>query len=362
MLKGLQLLFLFGRPLGPFYSLAMKVRAMMYEQGFFRQNSLPVPVISVGNLVLGGTGKTPTVRHLARILGQHGYRPAIISRGYGGKANQKINVVSDGRSIFLTPEQAGDEPYMLAEAVPGVPVLTGTRRIHPCLRAVEEYNADVLILDDGFQHLPVRRDLDFVLFDATVLAGNQRVFPGGILREPLSALFRCDAFIITGLTVKNKGRAEQFGDFLKNRFPGKPVFFASLGKLTLQCSDLKAPVPSPEEPFFAFCGIANPGRFQESLKTMAIRQSGFLTLPDHVHYNQAMMTDICRQAVASGAMHLVTTHKDFVKIKNFDSPLPRYVVDICLQTKDDFDHFVLQSLQALKSRGNRPPISASDMP
>ncbi len=349
MLKSLQSLFFFGRPLGPLYGLAMMIREKMYEQGLFRQNSLPVPVISVGNLVLGGTGKTPTVRHLAKILLQQGYRPAIISRGYGGKSTQKVNVVSDGRSIFLTPEQAGDEPYMLAEAVPGVPVLTGTRRIHPCRRAVEEYNADVLILDDGFQHLAVGRDIDFVLFDATVLTGNKRIFPGGILREPLSALYRCDAFIITGSTIKNSGQAEHFGESLKTQFPGKPVFFASLTDSTLQCSDLEAAVPSPEEPFFAFCGIANPGRFRESLNTMAIQQSGFLALPDHVRYNQAMMTDICRQAVASGARHLVTTHKDFVKIKNFDSPLLRYTVDTCLQTKDDFDHFVIKSLQKLKS-------------
>ena len=355
-------MFFFGRPLSPFYGLAMKIRAKMHELGLFRRNSLPVPVISVGNLVLGGTGKTPTVRHLAKILGQQGYRPAIISRGYGGKAKQKVNVVADGHSILLTPEQAGDEPYMLAEALPGVPVLTGTRRLHPCRRAAEAYTADVLILDDGFQHLAVKRDLDFVLFDATVLVGNKRIFPGGILREPWSALDRCDAFIITGITVKNREQAEEFSELLKIQFPGKPVFPASLGDLTLRCSDLKATRPSPQESFFAFCGIANPGRFTESLRTMAIRQSGFLALPDHVSYNQAMMTDICRQAVASGARHLVTTHKDFVKIKNFDSPLPRYIAEVGLQIKDDFDHFVIQSLQKLKSRGNRPPFSASDGP
>lgn len=334
----------------------------MYEHGLFRQNSLPVPVISVGNLVLGGTGKTPTVRHLAKILLQQGFHPAIISRGYGGKSQQKVNVVADGRSIFLMPEQAGDEPYMLAEALPGVPVLTGTRRLHPCRRAIEDYNADVLILDDGFQHLAVRRDLDFVLFDATVLTANKTVFPGGILREPESALYRCDAFIITGITTKNKGQAEQFGEYLRSQFSGKQVFFASLGDLTLQCSDLQTTLPSPEESFFAFCGIANPERFQESLNTTAIRQSGFLALPDHVHYNQAMMTDICRQAVASGARHLVTTHKDFVKIKNFDSPLPRYVAEIHLQVADDFNHFVIKSLQEFKSRGNHPSFSSNNMP
>ena len=349
MLKSLQLLFFFGRPLGPLYGLAMKIREKMYNQGLLRQNSLPVPVISVGNLVLGGTGKTPTVRPLAKLLLQHGYHPAIISRGYGGRAKLMVNVVSDGHTIFLSPEQAGDEPYLLAEALP-VPVLTGTRRLHPCRRAVEDFNADVLILDDGFQHLAIRRDIDIVLFDGSCLAGNKRIFPGGILREPVSALHRCHAFVITGINDNNKEQAEQFGKFLKSQFKSKPVFFASLGGLKLQCKDSNEAGSSLEDPFFAFCGIANPSRFQDSLNTLSVHQSGFLALPDHVRYSQAMMTDICRQAVASGASQLVTTQKDFVKIKDFDSPLRRHVLEICFQAENDFDLFVTQSMQSfLKS-------------
>ncbi len=340
-------LFFFGRPLSPLYGLAMKMREKAYSQGLIERHCLSVPVISIGNLVLGGTGKTPTVCHITKLLLQLGYHPAIISRGYGGKAKQKVNVVSDGRTILLTPEQAGDEPYMLAEALPGVPVLTGTRRIYPCRRAINNYNADVLILDDGFQHLSIKRDLDFVLFDATVLSGNNRIFPGGILREPFSALNRCDAFIITGIIANNKEQANQFGTFLKSRFSTKPVFFSSLGSVKIECRDHHDLGSKAEGPFFAFCGIANPSRFHDSLTTLSIRQSGFLALPDHVPYTQAMMTDICRQAVASGAQQLITTQKDFVKIKNFHSPLPRNVVEISVQTRDDFDLFISKSMQKL---------------
>ena len=320
----------------------------MYEKGLFRQNSLPVPVISVGNLVLGGTGKTPTVCHLANLLLQQGYHPAIISRGYGGKARHKANVVSDGRTLYLAPDQAGDEPYMLAEALPGVPVLTGTQRLHPCRIAVEDYNVDVLILDDGFQHLAINRDIDIVLFDGTDLAGNKRIFPGGTLREPESALHRCHAFMITGINDKNKEMAEQFGESLKIRFKSKPVFFASLGRLSLRCPDTINAGVSPEGPFFAFCGIANPSRFRESLNSMSIQQSGFLALSDHVRYNQAMMTDICVQAITSGARQLVTTQKDFVKIKNFDSTLLRHVVEIGFQPENGFDLFVTKSMKRFK--------------
>ncbi len=352
MLKRLQLLFYFGRPFSSLYGLIMKIREKMYIKGLFRQNSLPVPVMSVGNLVLGGTGKTPTVRHLANLLLKQGYHPAIISRGYGGKSRLKVNVVSDGHTLYLAPDQAGDEPYMLAEALPGVPVLTGARRLLPCRQAVENYNVDVLILDDGFQHLAIKRDIDIVLFDGTDLAGNKRIFPGGPLREPVSALHRCHAFMITGINEKNKAQAEQFGDYLKIQFKSKPVYFASLGSLSLRCPDNHNAGVYPEGPFFAFCGIANPSRFQDSLHSMSIQQSGFLTLPDHVRYNQAMMADICTQAVASGAKRLVTTQKDFVKIQSFDSTLPRHVVEIGFQMESDFDLFVTKSMQRFKNFDN----------
>ncbi len=321
----------------------------MYEKGLFRQNSFPVPVISIGNLVLGGTGKTPTVSHLANLLIQHGHHPAIISRGYGGKAKLKANVVSDGHTLYLAPEQAGDEPYMLAETLPGVPILTGTKRFHPCRMAVENYNVDVLILDDGFQHLAIKRDIDIVLFDGTDLAGNKRIFPGGVLREPESALHRCHAFMITGINDKNKELAERFGESLKIRFKSKPVFFATLGRLSLRCPDNNSAGVCAEGPFFAFCGIANPSRFQESLNSMSIQQSGFLALPDHVCYSQAMMTDICIQAVTSGAKKLVTTQKDFVKLKKFDSTLLRHVVEIGFQPEKSFDLFVTESMQRVNT-------------
>lgn len=347
MINKLQLLFFFGRPFGPIYGLAMRSRARLYALGLFRQHFLPVPVISVGNLVLGGTGKTPTVQHLAKLLLRHGYQPAIVSRGYGGKAKAKANVISDGRRLLLSPEEAGDEPYMLAETLAGVPVLTGTRRLYPCLVAVEDYNADVLILDDGFQHLAIGRDIDIVLFDGGVLAGDKRIFPGGILREPLSSLHRCHAFVITGINDDNRQQAEQYGKFLRSQFREKSVFFASLGNLKLQSPDgLGRDVAAGL--FFAFCGIANPSRFQNSLNDLSIRQSGFLALPDHVRYHQKMMNDICSKALASGARHLVTTQKDFVKIKNLDSALPCHVVDVSFQAENDFDLFVIKAIEKCK--------------
>lgn len=332
----------------------MRIREKLYQKGILHQYSLPVPVISVGNLVMGGTGKTPTVRYLANLLVLQGYQPAIISRGYRGKAKQRVNVVSDRKTIFLSPELAGDEPYMLAESLPGVPVLTGTRRIYPCLHAIENFQADVLLLDDGFQHLAVQRDIDIVLFDGTSLAGNQRVFPGGTLREPVSALGRCDAFLLTGIREQNKDNARKFAAFLTAKFPEKTVFYATTSKLSIQCPDKHISSGAvPEEPIFAFCGIANPYRFEESLKNIGIRLNGFLALPDHVNYTQETMVDICEKALASGAKRLVTTKKDFVKLQKINSQLVCYVTEIEFHGDADFDLFVINAVKTSEKEKTR---------
>ena len=176
--------FMLGRPLAPLYSLAMLARAQGYRRGLFASHKMPVPVISVGNLLMGGTGKTPLVQYLAQLLQNEGWKPAIISRGYGGRAKDRVNVVSNGQQVLLDAVQAGDEPLLLAESLPGVPVLTGIVRHLPAREAIA-MGADVLVLDDGFQHLAVQRDVNLVLFNADRLAGNSRVFPGGELREPV---------------------------------------------------------------------------------------------------------------------------------------------------------------------------------
>lgn len=348
MSNSLDLLFFLGRPLSPLYGLAMKVRENLYAKGLFHRHSLPVPVISVGNLVLGGTGKTPTVRYLAEFLQAHGYRPAIISRGYHGKAKGNVNIVSDAGRILLSPEQAGDEPYMLARSLPGIPVLTGKRRIRPSLWAVEKLHADVLILDDGFQHLAVKRNIDLVLFDGSVLAGNSRIFPGGVLRESVSALHRCNAFLLTGITDQNRKKAELFEKLLQSRFADKPVFYSCIGRYELKNpSDAAAAETSVSrnKVFFGFCGIANPARFEESLKSLGIHNSGFMALSDHVDYSQLLVDDICAKARAAQATHLVTTEKDYVKIERLKVSLPLEVLEIRALKEKAFDEFILESLR-----------------
>lgn len=339
-------LYLFGRPFSPLYSAAMQLRSFLYGQGFFRRYKMEVPVISIGNLTMGGTGKTPIVSSLAVFLQNQGYRPAIISRGYGGAAGNKVNVVSDGNEIYLDAKQAGDEPRLLAETLPEIPVLTGIVRALPCRHAIHTFGCDILLLDDGFQHLAVERDINLVLFSADALAGNSRVFPGGDLREPVSALQRADAFLLTGATATNKERADRFAALLHSRYPTKPVFFSGYTPDSAKNEQEKEVVPlaSLPTPLFAFCGIARPESFRQSLTMQGISLSGFTSLKDHQPYSPRILHQIEREALATGAQGIITTAKDMVKLKHCPFDLPLFSLQMTTHLDDDLKSFLLERL------------------
>lgn len=347
----LQALFLLGRPFGPLYGLAMRLRARLYAGDHLTRHHLPVPVVSVGNLVLGGSGKTPMVRYLAEMLQRLGYRPAVISRGYGGTAKLPANIVSDGRQVLLSPEQGGDEPCMLAQALPGVPVLVGRRRIDPCRLAITEFQCDILILDDGFQHLSVRRDLDLVLFDATIQTGGGRIFPAGILREPMSALKRADAIVLTGISGDNGDKAGVFAQSLQSVIGDTPVFTVSLADPELHWLSGE-PTTSPV--FFAFSGIANPERFEKTVAALGLKSKGFLALPDHVRYDQRLVADLQQRAIAAGAGHLLTTAKDYIKLRELHLALPLAVIDVRLQPQPRLENFLSRRLEYHQPAGDKP--------
>jgi tetraacyldisaccharide 4'-kinase len=327
----------------------MKTRESLYHKGWKKRYKLDVPVISVGNLTMGGTGKTPLVAMLAKQLQKQGMRPAIISRGYGGAAGNKVNVVSDGNTVLMDPKEAGDEPCFLASTLPGVPVLTGIVRILPCRHAIAKLNCNVLILDDGFQHMSVKRDLDLVLFNAASLAGNSRVFPGGDLREPISALNRCHAFVITGTTEKLREQAGKFAKLLKERFPEKPVFICSYNvvgarSLNDQSFHKLSDLPTP---LFAFCGIAQPDLFQETLTANDVDVAGFMALRDHQAFIPSLLQKIGKQAIKSSAKGLITTEKDLVKLSLNDLPLPCFSLQMDVHHEQDFENFITQSITGL---------------
>jgi len=315
-----------GRPLAPLYSAAMRLRETCYRQGVFTSHKMEVPVISVGNLTMGGTGKTPMVQCLARLLQTHGFHPAIISRGYGGMARGKVNLVSDGVNLLLDARMAGDEPRFLAETLPGVPVLTGVVRRLPAQKAVA-MGCDVLLLDDGFQHMQIARDVNLVLFHADRLAGNSRVFPGGELREPVAALHRATGFVITGVHDQNRLRAEQFAALLQARFPQIPATLTGYrvtAAVRIARSGIVEEVDSGgyvQDQGFGFCGIANPDAFRSTLERSGFTLAGFVPLGDHQRYSADVIEKLSARARRAGARFLVTTEKDLVKLGAYAADL-----------------------------------------
>lgn len=345
------LAFALGRPFSPLYSWAMRLREAGYRRGFFRSYRFEVPVVSVGNLTLGGTGKTPVVQYLARILQQNGFNPAIISRGYGGASNKAVNIVSDGVVLLLDAKEAGDEPRLLAETLPGIPVLTGLVRRLPAGRAIE-MGANVLVLDDGFQHLPVIRDVNLALFNTDCLAGNSRVFPGGDLREPVTALRRATGFVLTGVHTANGERAHRFGDLLQTKFPGIPVFYAGYqveSLVSVQASGLRVPI-SPEtlagQKGFGFCGIARPESFRKTVGEYGLELAGFLALADHQGYPGSTVNRLISKAQSVEADFLLTTEKDLVKLSALAGhlPLPLYGLRMKVAADTALDEVILRAV------------------
>jgi tetraacyldisaccharide 4'-kinase len=340
-----KLAFMVGRLFSPLYSALMKKRAAWYRSGVMDSVSLPVPVISVGNLTMGGTGKTPMTIYVVERLQKAGLRPAVISRGYGGKARREVNLVSDGKQCLLDAVQAGDEPRLMAESLPGVPVVTGVKRAVAADFAVRELGVDIVILDDGFQHLGVQRDLDLVLFKAPFFMGNGKVFPGGDLREPIEALARADAFVVTDVDRQNREEIDKFKSFLGNKFPKRPIFEAGYRFKSLV--DQEGVVTADDiygEKLYGFCGLAEPGGFLRSVSAQGISLYGLEVFPDHYSYTERDLDNLVGNAARYGCEGLLTSEKDMVKLKKLFCPLPIYSFNVELSLPESFDDFLQSRL------------------
>jgi tetraacyldisaccharide 4'-kinase len=320
-----------------------------------KKKTLPGFVVSLGNLTVGGTGKTPAAAMLAQWALEHGHKPAILSRGYGGKSRKKVLEVSDGKEVFSTPFEAGDEPYLLAKKLKGVPVIISKARHDAGLLVHKKCGADFFILDDGFQHIRLHRDLDIVLLDATRPFGNKHLLPWGPLREPIDQLVRADAFI---LTRSGENVLPGLMEFMTNRFPGKPVF---------RSRHMPQKIMFPRSwrsygPAFllgkkvaAFTGIAKPAQFRDTLKKLGAEVLLFKTFPDHYPFSRAEIEEMILWA--KNADCLITTEKDWVRIENLrihEDKLCYLTVNFELLTeRESFFNLVVEKVKRRKARWNQ---------
>jgi tetraacyldisaccharide 4'-kinase len=313
------------------YRAALAARDRAYRWGVLPTGRLPCAVISVGNLTLGGTGKTPTVELVARTLQDLGAAPAVVSRGYG-RATRGVVVVADREAILAEARAGGDEPRLLAERLPGVPVVVGENRYEAGRVAVERCGATAVVLDDGFQHRTLAKDLEILVVSGRAPWGNARVFPRGMLREPLGGLRRAHAVLVTN-PAGPKAVAEVTAT-VRRHHATAPVLAARY-----ELQDAREPLRGRRLPvrelagrrLLAFAGLGSPEGFAETVDATGIRRVGFVEFPDHHWFTPSDVAELGRDARAAGAQGLVTTEKDWVRMRELaPPPLPLWVLPVRL--------------------------------
>jgi len=293
------------------YGAGVRSRYLLYRAGVLRTRGLGCKVISVGNITVGGTGKTPVSILLATILKKNGHRPVILSRGYK-KAGQG-GIVSDGDSLKLGPREAGDEPYLMASRLPGVPVIAGADRFRSGQMALEKFRPDCVILDDGFQHIRLKRDLNILLIDGAIGLGNGRMLPRGPLREPPQAIKRADLIMIKGA---KGGALNGPGAELAKKWNIPAMGFDYRVTALYDISDNldKGVGFLKGKKVLAFAGVANPASFLRTLEGLDAKIINSITFPDHHDYTASDVEKIM-EAKGGGADLIVTTEKDGVKLR-----------------------------------------------
>jgi len=307
-----------------FYGIGAELKNELYKYKIVQPKKVSAKVVSVGNLTTGGVGKTPVVGEIAKYLKSKGQRVAIVSRGYGGKlSNKNINVISDGETIYYGASMAGDEPYWLAKET-GCVVVTSRSRYRASKYAIEKFNVDIILLDDGFQHRKLYRDVDIVLIDSVKQFGNKCQLPAGPLRESVKALDRADSIVVVSKSTDHT-EAQNFVDNLEKMY-NKPAFlckiepdeFYNIKNNTSLAKGSRAA---------AVCAIGQPEQFFAFLSDFDIVKK--ITFDDHHIYTFDELSQISE--------NIITTEKDAVKMKDFNF---ENIYALRLKTKIDVEKII----------------------
>ncbi len=340
------------------YGAVISTRNSLYERGIFKSHSLGVPVVSIGNITVGGTGKTPLVALVAGILAGKGEKVCILTRGYGRENPRKRVVVSDGERILVNAKQSGDEPFELAQKLLGKAIVVAdANRVAAGNWARKKFGITTFVLDDAFQHRKVKRDLDIVCVDATNPFGNGKTLPSGILREPLENLQRAHAIVITRANL-----AKDISDLKLqiSKYNLECPIFVAANKISslIRLSDFPAKAQSPNsleerQPTtdevkkinsLPFCALGNPNNFFEQLRQEKFEFVSTQTFPDHHFYTQTDIEKLAKKAKQANAEVLLTTAKDAVKLKDLKFDVPCLVVEseIVFDGEPDFQKWLLE--------------------
>ena len=332
-------------PLSLLYGAVTRTRLSLYRRGTFQTTKLDRPVISIGNITTGGTGKTPLVEHVARLIASQGKKVCILTRGYGRKDPHLQVIVSDGYGVLASPSEAGDEPYLLATRLKGLAaVISSADRIAAGREAIKDFGTDCFVLDDGFQHLRLARDLNLVTIDATNPWGGGRLLPHGRLRESLEGMSRADCVVITRcdqVESLDGLRAE-----ILRLTGGKSIFESQMRMVRVPPLKNGGETLAPSARVAAFCAVGNPASFFESLRGAGYEVAVERAFPDHHVYSQDEIDALIRSAKDAGAEVLVTTAKDAVKLRTMAFSMPCYVeeIEIAIEKAEEFTRLILEAI------------------
>ena len=350
-------------PLAAIFGAAAALRGWLFASGLRPAAQAPAPVVSVGNLAVGGAGKTPVAVAIARRLQGKGRVVAVLSRGYGAtRAGDRV--VSDGRSVLLGAAEGGDEPVLIARRLPGVRVLCGPRRAALAPRAVAALGADALLLDDGFQHRALARDLDVVVLDAANPVGNGHLLPAGPNREPASALRRAGLVWLSRVDQADPAQLARWRQAARDATGRAPVesrhapvdvvdgaLGASLGLEALRGARV-----------LLLSGLARPGAFRRTVEGLGAVVAAERRYPDHHRFTAAEVDEALAAAAAAGCARVVTTEKDAVRLDPARAADPRLAV-VCIDAEVLAGEDVLQAaLDAALEAGRRRLAAATPRP
>jgi len=307
-------------PLSLLYGAVVWLRNFLFDVGILKTVDVGVPVVSIGNISAGGTGKTPITIEAAKVFLEQGKRVAVISRGYG-RATRGTVVVSDGKKLLADATQAGDETVMIARHLPNVIVIADEQRVRGAKKAIDDFHADVIVLDDGFQHRYLERALDIVLLDGEGFCFETPMLPAGYRREPLSSIKRADAIVVTKvneMTVAEKTFNNKRLLSVEYKFSAsyKPSAIQSVFGIVRQTAETMA-----GHAIVAFCGIAHPEHFRSVLEKLGVRIVQFLPFNDHHRYSLSDVREIVQVYRENSADMILTTEKDAVKLHTFADEL-----------------------------------------
>ena len=348
MMKNNLLLSCILLPLSIIYGAATYIRNVLFDRNLLKQHQFNLPVLSIGNITVGGTGKTPFTCFMADLLKELGYKPGIVSRGYGRKS-KGVLIVHNGTSVCSNVAESGDEPYMIGKILRDTPIIVSEEKYHGIEEMIKNFDVNFIILDDAFQHRKVKRDLDIVLMNSQEPKSHYHLLPLGRLRESLSGLRRADIIIHTkhnGHTqphmsdrVKKYSTAPQLVSM--NEF--KILQYKNNEYISVNISELNNVV--------AFCGIARPESFTSILDDLGLEVSDLHSFNDHQEYNTKILDRLQTSLEMCQSKSILTTEKDLVKLPDlFLKNVNIYILKVSMELTPKSREILIQHLSKIKTR------------